>query len=39
MISEKEIIKEFQEFRKQTKSCNAIRLDEVAQFVIYKLKR
>lgn len=39
MQTEKEIIKEFQEFRKQTKACNAIRLYEVAQFVLYKLNK
>ncbi len=35
---EKELIKEFQAFRlKHTMTCNAIRLDEVAQFVLFKL--
>lgn len=38
MKTEKEIIKEFQMFRKETKTCNAIRLDEVAQFVKSILK-
>ena len=33
----KSTIKEFQVFRqKYTATCNAIRLDEVAQFVLYK---
>jgi len=31
------LIREFQAFRKAyTATCNAIRLDEVAQFVLYK---
>jgi len=34
---EKELIKEFQEFRKKyTMTCNSIQLYEVAQFVLYK---
>ena len=30
------LIKEFKVFRKKTSTCNSIRLDEVAQFVLYK---
>lgn len=34
---EKEIIAEFQKFRKRfTATCNSIRLDEVAQYVLFK---
>ena len=37
---EKELIKEFQKFRRDnTATCNAIRLDEVVQFVLYKTEK
>lgn len=36
MQSENEIIKEFQTFRRDIKTCNAIALSEVARFVQHK---